>query len=174
MGQIILGVDPGTLNTGFGVINEEGGEAHLLDFGVLELQGQIPMAKRLWLMGQKLKDLMIKHKPKAFVLEKTFFAKNADSAMKLGQARGVCLYEAQAAGLSIFEYNPTEVKKGLTGSGRAEKDQVRIMIRTILNLNEKQMGMMTKLDMSDALALAVYHGRRAATMDLMRQAESRA
>ena len=99
-------------------------------------------------------------------IEKTFFSINADSATKLGQARGVCLYEGAKAGLKIFEYNPTEIKASLTGHGRASKDQVQFLVQALLGLPP-----MTKFDMSDALALAIHHVRISTTREKMKAME---
>lgn len=165
-GEIILGIDPGSLFTGYGVVTEARGFLQCLAFGVIETNATQSMSHRLLLVGTGLSEVLKKYKPHAVSIEKTFFAKNADSAAKLGQARGVCLYESAKAKVNIFEYNPTEVKKGLTGSGRAEKDQVQMMVKALLGLPN-----VGRHDASDALALAIHHLRVAATMSKMTEAE---
>ncbi len=169
--KVIVGIDPGTLFTGYGVVAENSGELQCLAFGVIESKATLHMHLRLLHLGTQLGFLFEKYKPKCVVIEKAFFAKNAESAMKLGQARGICLYESSRARLPIFEYNPTEVKKGLTGSGRAEKDQVQMMVQLLLNLSAGAKLEMTKLDMSDALALAIHHAKVGTTLDILRESE---
>lgn len=154
----IIGVDPGSLFTGYGVVEEVHGNIRALAFGVIEAQQSDDHSRRLLSIGQGLKEIFNKYKPGAVAIEKTFFAKNADSSVKLGQARGVCLYEAAQASVKVFEYSATEIKKGLTGSGRAEKDQVQMMVRALLGLPA-----LGRHDMSDALALAIHHARVAQT-----------
>ncbi|MBK9293277.1 MAG: crossover junction endodeoxyribonuclease RuvC [Oligoflexia bacterium] len=158
-GEIILGIDPGSIFTGYGVVTEARGFLQCLAFGVIESTQSEKMQNRLLTIGSNLSEIIKKYKPSAISIEKTFYAKNADSAAKLGQARGVCLYEGAKAKVNIFEYNPTEVKKGLTGSGRAEKEQVQMMVKALLGLPT-----MGRYDASDALALAIHHLRVSATM----------
>ncbi len=164
--QPIIGIDPGTLFTGYGVVTENHGFLQCLAFGVIESKPKLPMAQRLLSIGMGLEEIFKKYKPSAVALEKTFFAKNADSVAKLGQARGVCMYEAAKAGVEISEYNATEIKKGLTGSGRAEKEQVQMMVQALLGLPA-----MARFDMSDALALAIHHVRVSATLQKIKTTE---
>lgn len=164
--DVILGIDPGSLFTGYGVVTEANGFLQCLAFGVIESKPTQEMSQRLLSIGQGLNEILAKYKPTAVSLEKTFFAKNADSAAKLGQARGVCLYESARAKVKIFEYNPTEVKKGLTGSGRAEKDQVQMMVKALLGLPG-----IGRYDASDALALAIHHLRVNQTINKIKSSE---
>jgi crossover junction endodeoxyribonuclease RuvC len=164
--KLVLGIDPGSVTTGYGIVGESGGALHCVAYGVFEGNAKESLAKRLLIIGRGLEEIITQHEIAAVSLEKTFFAKNADSAAKLGQARGVLLYECAKAGLPVFEYNPTEVKASIVGNGRAEKEQVQFVIRTLLNLPA-----MGKFDMSDALALAVHHVRIATTQAKMREME---
>lgn len=150
----ILGIDPGTHNTGVGIVRIQGnGDLKCLLEGLISLKGE-KLAERLGQLGEKLESIIETHQPSAVVVEKSFFAKNADSAMKLGHARGVCLYVAAKHRIPIFEYNPTAVKLGLVGNGRAQKEQIEFMVKNILGLKT-----VSSLDTSDALALAIHHGR---------------
>src|ERR1700677_797347 len=101
---MILGIDPGSLTTGYGIITEVGGELRCVTYGVLQGPPKSALSRRLLEIGQGLQNLFTKHKVKAVVIEKTFFAKNVDSVTKLSHARGVCIYEAAKAGVPIFEY----------------------------------------------------------------------
>lgn len=155
----VVGIDPGSLFTGYGVVVENHGSLRCLAFGVIETKPGLPMSQRLLSVGEGLRDILTKYRPAAVALEKTFFAKNADSAAKLAQARGVCLYESARASVPVFEYNATEVKKGITGSGRAEKEQVQMMVQAMLGLPA-----LGRFDMSDALALSIHHVRVCSTI----------
>lgn len=158
--MIALGVDPGSQTTGYGIIRAENGELKCLSAGFIETDTKLSMAERLCEIGTQLAEIIAEFKPTAVSVEKVFFAKNADSALKLGQARGVILYESARAGVAVFEYNPTEVKKSLTGNGRAEKEQVQFIIKATLGL-----GVISRLDVSDALALALHHSRVSETQE---------
>jgi len=163
---LVLGIDPGSLITGYGIVDERDGDLHAVIFGVLEAGSRETLARRLLTIGQGLNALFDKYKPASVALEKTFYAKNVDSVTKLGQARGVCLYEAARAQVPVFEYAPTEIKSSLAGSGRASKDQVQFLVRTLLKLPA-----MEKFDMSDALALAIHHSRISTTKNKIREME---
>lgn len=164
----VLGVDPGSRVTGYGVISYDGGSMRCLAFGALETKASAAFDERLYIIGQGLEQVIQTYKPVAFSLEKSFLGKNADSASKLGHVRGVCLYEARRGNVPVFEYNPTEVKAGLTGAGRASKDQVQSFVSAILGLP-----LMPKLDISDALALAIHHARYFSTLKKMKEMEMR-
>jgi crossover junction endodeoxyribonuclease RuvC len=156
--EIVIGIDPGSQFTGYGIVTEIDGRLRCLAFGVVEASLKDTFSKRLLTIGQGLNEIIDLHKPTVMAIEKTFFSINADSAIKLGQARGVCLYEGARFGLEIFEYNPTEIKSSIVGNGRAPKDQVQFLVCALLGLPA-----MGKFDMSDALALAIHHTRVSAT-----------
>ena len=167
MPRIVLGIDPGSIVTGYGVVTEQlGGQLRCLNFGTVEALPKLTIAKRLFEIGSGIRSVLEEFKPDAVALEKVFFAKNVDSALKLGQARGVILYECARSGAPVFEYNPTEVKSSLVGNGKAAKEQVQFMVQTMLGLRQIQ-----KLDASDALALAIHHTRLTTTLELMKSNE---
>ncbi|MCC6277238.1 MAG: crossover junction endodeoxyribonuclease RuvC [Oligoflexia bacterium] len=163
---IVIGVDPGSSQTGFGVIEYSGDQLRCVDLGVIAPQTKLSFPEKLQFIGQALEQLLLRHRPSFLALEKSFFAKNADSAMKLGQVRGVVLYLASVHGLKISEYATTEVKKSLTGSGHAEKDQVEFVVRALLGI-----GPVEYFDISDALALAIHHCRIAEIKERFLDAE---
>ena len=151
----ILGVDPGSRLTGYGCVEVLSGRIRLVTHGTLRLETpSVPstMAQRLHRLYEGLTELIREHRPGILVVENVFFAKNALSALKLGQARGVVLLASAAHGLELHEYNPTEVKKSIAGYGQADKDQVARVLQIILG---KQT--FATADASDGLALCVYH-----------------
>jgi crossover junction endodeoxyribonuclease RuvC len=165
---MILGIDPGSITTGYGIITEERGELRCVAYGTFGASNKTSFSERLLKIGEGLQELFKEHKIKAVVIEKTFFAKNVDSVTKLSHARGVCMYEAARAQVPIFEYSPTEVKMNVVGHGRAGKDQVQIVVGQLLKMNIQQMA---KFDMSDALALAIHHCLNAGTMQKIKERE---
>lgn len=158
--MIILGVDPGTLVTGYGVI-EVMGKAHssfrAVEFGTIESRKISSMPKRLETIFLRLQAVTKRVSPDEFAIETAFYDKNAQSAMKLGQARGVALVVAQLAELEIAEYAPRVIKKAVTGNGNADKSQVEFMVRRLLNLADHDRKL---ADAYDALAIAVTHALR--------------
>ncbi len=152
----ILGVDPGSRFTGFGCVESHAGKLRLLEHGTLRLNEKTETARdladRLLRLSEGLDEVILRSKPQILVVEKVFFAKNAMSALKLGQARGVVLLAGAAHSLEVREYNASEVKKAITGYGQADKDQVAKMLQALLG---KQA--FDTPDASDGLALAVYH-----------------
>jgi len=148
---IVLGVDPGSHATGFGVIST-GPVVRMLAGGVIRAPKGAPLSERLLAIHTELTGVIAKHNPMAMAVEDLFNAKNARSSLILGHARGVILLAGASAGLAVAEYAPREVKKALTGNGAATKDQVRFMVMRLLGLKESP-----PLDMSDALAVALTH-----------------
>ncbi len=146
----ILGLDPGSRRTGFGVIDCRGGVLTLCAHGCLNVAGAAPAA-RLRLIFQGLAELVSQHAPAEVAVERVFVSRNADSALKLGQARGAALC-AVPGGIPVFEYAPRAIKLALVGSGAAEKFQVAHMVRTLLGI-----GVRLSADAADALAVAVCH-----------------
>lgn len=154
----VLGLDPGSQRTGYGLV--EAGPRGRLCFvaaGVISASASLDPALRLHKIHQELSQVIQQRQPVEMALEGVFAAKNARTAIMLGQARGVAMLAAAQAGVAVFEYPPAAVKKALTGAGRADKQQVQRMVRALLGV-EGPMG----LDASDALALAICHlqGRR--------------
>ncbi len=149
----ILGVDPGSVQTGFGVIHEEQASLSYLASGVIRTSPASSIPSRLKRIYGELKIVMECYRPDVVSIENIFVARNVRSALKLGHARGVAILAAVNNGLEVVEYTPAEVKKTLAGSGRAEKSQVQHMVRALLALSE----LPEPYDASDALALAICH-----------------
>ena len=164
--QIIFGIDPGTIKAGFAVITLDGSEITFKTCGTILMDAKAPLAKRLEKLGSELQKLFQIHKPHVTAVERVFLARNVDSAFKLGHARGVCFYEASRSGSKLVEYAAREVKKGITGSGSAEKEQVQLLLRNLMNLGDKNKEL-DSLDASDALALAYYHALQIQTQEKM-------
>ncbi|MES2770220.1 MAG: crossover junction endodeoxyribonuclease RuvC [Bdellovibrionota bacterium] len=154
--MIIIGLDPGSLFTGFGVIEYDGRNVKYIDHGVIKNSSGVDFAIRLHKIGEELSRVFAKYKPAHVVVEKIFLGKNVDSAFKLGHVRGVAFYEAHKIKAQVKEYAAREVKKGITGYGAAEKEQVRFLVLNYLKLKEN-----IQIDAADALALAIYHSQRA-------------
>ncbi len=152
--MIILGVDPGSLATGYGVISAEP-VVRMLAGGVIRTSAKAPLSERLLIIHTELSAVIAAHNPMQMAVEDLFNAKNARSSLILGHARGVILLAGASAGLAVAEYAPREVKQALTGNGAATKEQVRFMVMRLLGLKEEP-----PLDMSDALAVALGHKGR--------------
>ncbi|HTP13378.1 MAG TPA: crossover junction endodeoxyribonuclease RuvC [Bacteroidota bacterium] len=151
--MIILGVDPGTLVTGYGVLEVEGSSVTVLDFGVIINRNQRSMPIRLKEIYSKLCAIITKYHPDEFAIETAFYGKNAQSALKLGHARGVSMLAAVNFEVPTSEYSPREVKKAVVGNGAASKDQVKYMVKSLLGLHETP----KLFDATDALAVALCH-----------------
>lgn len=159
----VLGVDPGTRYVGYGIVDLVGAQqARLIDSDVLRLETG-SAAARLETIFRHMSAQMEKHRPRVLAIEDVFHGKNFKSVLKLGQARGVIILAAQMAGLEIGEYSPRLVKKSVTGNGNADKSQVQRMVARILGQDE----LLEPEDISDAVAVAFCHGRRAWTDRLM-------
>ncbi len=151
---MILGIDPGTATTGFGVVTEdEAGEARLVRCGVILTEPDTPMPERLRAIHQQAAALIREHAPDALAVEALFFGRNVTTALTVGQARGVVLLAAAQAGLPVYEYKPAEVKQALVGYGGADKRQMQEMVRMLLGLDEVP----HPDDAADAVAVAVCH-----------------
>ncbi len=148
---IILGVDPGSRITGYGIIRTEGRHIHYLDSGCIRL-GEKPLAERLQIIFQSLATLIGEYRPHEFAIEQVFMAHNPDSALKLGQARGAAIVSAANSGLPVSEYSARQVKQAVVGKGSADKSQVQHMVQILLGLSRKP-----QADAADALAIAMCH-----------------
>jgi crossover junction endodeoxyribonuclease RuvC len=147
----ILGIDPGSRYTGYGVIDCVGGKSrHVASGRINACDGEMP--QRLLKILEALDALIAEHRPAEVALEEVFVSKNVMSALVLGQARGAAICAVARAGLPLSEYAATQVKMALTGSGRAEKQQVQHMVKVLLNLREALVA-----DASDALGVALTH-----------------
>ena len=149
--MIVLGIDPGTARTGYGIVSREGSRLTPIDHGCLETVADRPLAARLLLIHEGIEDLIATHRPEAVAVERVFFNKNVQTAFAVGQARGVVLLAAAQHALPVFEYGPHEVKIAVTGYGRAEKAQVQKMVQALLGLAE----LPRPDDAADALAIAI-------------------
>jgi crossover junction endodeoxyribonuclease RuvC len=153
----IAGIDCGTERTGFGVIDTDGRSHHFVHAGVIRTKALDPLEKRLQLIARELRSVIDGYSPDAIAVEEVFHALNAKSALKLAHVRGVALLLAAEAGLSIGEYSPLEVKISVVGYGRAEKQQVQMMVFSLLGIGRE----FESFDATDALAVAICHATRA-------------
>lgn len=152
----VLGIDPGTATTGFGVIEGQagaGGELRLLDYGAIRTFPGQPMPERLADLHASLGELIALHRPQAMAVEELFFSSNVTTALTVGQARGVILLAGAQAGIPIAEYKPMQVKLSITGYGGADKRQMQEMLRLTLQLSEVP----RPDDAADAIAIALCH-----------------
>jgi crossover junction endodeoxyribonuclease RuvC len=154
---IVLGIDPGVANTGYGVVAQQRGRMFALDGGVVETRPGTAEAARLAMIHERVGALMDEYRPDAVALEDVYFGVNARSAFAVGQARGVVMLAAGQRGLRCSSYTPQQVKGAVCGSGRAEKDQVQRMVQTLLALPD-----LPRPDhAADALAVAICHANGA-------------
>ena len=151
--KIILGIDPGTLVMGYGIIEVSGNMMQMKEMSVLKLSGKKDNYIRLQLIYKKVEELIKKYKPDEFAIEAPFFGKNVQSMLKLGRAQGVAIAAAISAGLPVTEYSPKKVKQSITGTGNADKEQVWKMLQRLLSLKEEPQ----YYDATDAIAVAVCH-----------------
>lgn len=153
----IVGIDCGTERTGYGVIDTDGRSHQLVFAGVIRAAPRGGLEQKLKLIAGELRTMIETFAPEAVAVEEVFQAVNVKSALKLAHVRGVALLVAAEAGLEIGEYSPLEVKMSVVGYGRAEKQQVQMMVRSLLGTGEK----LEPYDATDALAVAICHATRA-------------
>ena len=162
---VVLGIDPGTANTGYGVVLSRGHVLGALDGGVISTGPSEPLERRLARIHARVCDLISEHRPDALAIEELYFGQNARSAFAVGQARGVVLLAAGMAGVPCFSYTPQAVKQSVCGHGGAAKDQVQRMVGALLTLPEAP----SPDHAADALAVAICHANgspvRAATQN---------
>ena len=151
--MLTLGIDPGTAITGYGLVEGRGDRLTLAACGTITTPAGDPLPRRLHALYLGLTRLIEEYRPESAAVEELFFARNALTALAVGQARGVILLALTSAGLSIFEYTPLEVKKAVTGFGRADKAQVQAMVRVLLSLSASP----RPDDAADAVAIAICH-----------------
>jgi len=148
----IIGIDPGTAITGFGIIDVmKGNKAILVDAGVIRTVAHTPLPERLMTIHSDITELIKQYEPHQMSIEKLYFAKNVTTAISVAHARGVIVLAAQSAGLGVYEYTPLEIKQAMTGYGRATKAQIQEMVRIMLNLSKVP----SPDDAADALAAAL-------------------
>jgi len=161
----VLGIDPGTLRLGYGVVECQGGVAlRYVECGVIAAPARDPRAARLAEIGRGLRELLIELRPDAVAMEEAFFGKNVQSTLALGEARGVAIFVAGEQGLTVSGYPPATVKQAVVGHGRATKDQIGYLVRALLSLRR-----VPEPDAADALAIAICHARAVATPRVLRR-----
>lgn len=153
----ILGIDCGTERTGFGVIDTDGRRHEMVTAGVIQTLPRDELGLRLKTIACGLRDVVDKFQPGMVAVEEVFYAVNAKSALKLAHVRGVALLLAAEAGLPLSEYSALEIKMSVVGYGRAEKQQVQMMVLSLLGISQS----FASFDATDALAVAICHGTRA-------------
>jgi crossover junction endodeoxyribonuclease RuvC len=158
---IVLGIDPGTITTGYGVVGRMGSGMSILACGAIRNTPRTPMPARLKRIHKELSSVIKIHRPTECAIETAFYGKNAQSALKLGHARGVSLLVAAEHEIPTAEYSPREVKKAVVGKGNASKEQVQFMVKALLGQTTSHM----MLDASDALAVAICHLHRCTVPD---------
>lgn len=151
--MVILGIDPGTAITGYGAVEYARSRCRALGYGSIRTEASQPAPERLLHIYNHVNDLIQLYNPEALSIERLFYGRNVQSAMAVGQARGVVILCAAQHGVPVYEYTPTAVKMGVTGQGRAAKEQVQYMIKALLDLDEVP----RPDDVADALALAICH-----------------
>ena len=149
----ILGLDPGTGRTGYGIVDVEDGHLSVVTYGVISTPARQPAPQRLQTIYQELNQLLTTYQPDTAGVEEVFFGRNITTALSVGQARGVLLLALANAGLTIGEYSPPKIKDAVTGYGKANKAQVQLMVRNLLNLEETP----RPDDAADGLAVAITH-----------------
>jgi crossover junction endodeoxyribonuclease RuvC len=167
--QVVMGIDPGAANLGFGIVRVDGTQMVALDGGVVETPADLSIEKRLDRIHRSLADLLTWHEPKALAIEDVYFGKNVRSAMVVGQASGVAMLAAAQRGISCFAYTPQAIKLAVCGSGGAGKKQVQRMVGTLLGLPEPP----SPDHAADALAVAICHGGSAGRRRAVAAAEAR-
>lgn len=156
----IVGLDPGLRITGWGIIDIDGNRMRCIADGAIKTDSKRPLAERLVQLYEGIEDVLKRFGPVEAAVEETFVNKNPNSTLKLGQARGVVMLTPARAGLSVFEYTPNQVKKTVVGSGHAQKEQVQMMVKTLLPTAKIEIA-----DAADALAVAICHANNRNTPD---------
>ena len=163
----ILGIDPGTVAMGYGLIEAGPDDVSLVCFDCLTCSPKTPIGERLSYLYNSLTDVITRYKPEAVAVEQPFVAKNARSALAIGRAQAIAILAAANQGIPSYEYTPTQVKQRVAGYGASSKEQVAEMVRLQLGLNETPQ----PNDASDALAVAICHLREIHLAGLLARAE---
>jgi crossover junction endodeoxyribonuclease RuvC len=163
-----MGIDPGTLTSGYGIVVEEDHKLFHVASGGISPSAKQPFPMRLKKIYEELEKIIHKHRPHAVVIEDLFVSKNIKSALKLGHARGVAILAAMNAGLPVYEYSPLEVKQAVVGNGKAEKKQVQMMVKTLLDLPKVP----HPADAADALAAAICHVHSSRLREILKNSSS--
>ncbi len=160
--SIVLGIDPGSRKTGYGLINTLSNRVEYVSSGVVRVQETLTLSERLKVIFDSISEIIEVHMPNEFAIEQVFMAKNANSALKLGQARGAAIVAAVNKDLPVFEYEARKVKQSVVGVGAADKLQVQHMVKTLLSLPKTP-----QEDAADALAVALCHANTQKHMIMM-------
>jgi crossover junction endodeoxyribonuclease RuvC len=155
----ILGIDCGTEHTGYGLIESDGRSHRMIVAGCIKTRPKEPLEIRLLAIARGLRDVIGAHTPDSAAVEEVFYAQNVKTALKLSHARGVVLLTMAEAGLPVGEYSPLEIKTSVVGYGRAEKQQVKLMVHSLLALRDE----IESEDACDAIAVAICHATHAST-----------
>lgn len=151
---MVIGIDPGTARTGYGLVRQDpGGELTYVAAGVITTSAESPMPDRLLELHSELSAILSLHRPHSGAVEKLFFQRNVSTAMSVGQARGVVLLALAAAGVTVGEYTPREIKEAVGGHGAADKRQMQDMVKLLLKMKTRP----RPDDVADALAVAICH-----------------
>ncbi|HHW55572.1 MAG: crossover junction endodeoxyribonuclease RuvC [bacterium] len=151
--MLVLGIDPGTATTGYGIIEVTGHEYSMVDYGCIKTSPRLGVPQRLEELYRQMGQLLTTYKPAVVAVEELFFNKNVRTALAVGQARGVVLLAAAAQDIEVVEYTPLQVKQGVVGYGRATKKQVQEMVKILLKLDK----LPRPDDAADALAIAICY-----------------
>ena len=151
----ILGIDPGFATIGFGLVEADRGQVHMVTYGAITTPAGLPLSRRLYQIGTDMEDLIGQLKPDVISVEELFFNTNITTGIAVAHGRGVILYAAEKCGIPLYEYTPSQVKLAVTGYGKAEKRQVMDMTKRLLKLKTVP----RPDDAADALALALCHAR---------------
>jgi crossover junction endodeoxyribonuclease RuvC len=149
----VLGIDPSVQSTGYGVIEYSANSYSVLDYGAIRPSRRLPFLHKINMIRNRLEELIRTHEPEEVAIENPFYAQNVKTAITLGQVRGAVLVAVASQNCPLYEYSALEIKKAVTGYGRADKIQVKTMIKTLLNMQETDLG----TDAADALAAAFCH-----------------
>jgi crossover junction endodeoxyribonuclease RuvC len=164
----VLGIDPGTLTSGYGIVAEEDHKLFHVASGGISPSAKQPFPKRLKKIYEELEKIIDKYRPQVVVVEDIFVSKNIKSALKLGHARGIAILVAMNAGLAVFEYAPLEIKQAVVGNGKADKKQVQMMVKALLDLQKVP----HPADAADALAAAICHIHSSRLKEILRNSSS--
>lgn len=158
----IIGIDPGLIQTGFGIINVSNDQVNMIDYGVIKPDSKDVLSNRLHVIFTDVCEIILNYQPQVFAIEEVFYGKNIKSTMRLGQARGAAMVAAASKTIPIYEYSARKVKQSVTGNGNAHKTQVQFMVKQKLNLDK----IPEPMDAADALAIALCHEHQFRISDL--------
>ncbi len=167
-GRVILGLDPGTASTGFGVITVTGNRLRAVEYGVVETPAALALERRLERIFDAVGEILVRNRPNATAVESLFFNANVRTALAVGHARGVTLLACSRAGCEVFEYTPQQIKQAVVGYGKASKEQVMEMVRVLLGLSETP----RPDHAADALGVAICHANTSGVRERVAQSEA--